>query len=120
MDRVYFFDLLGAAGGCLLLVPLLNSINGPNTVLAVAVLFAASSAIWFNLASSQTGRVLAVALALAFVALIAYNGRQHLIDIRYAKGNVLPEELFSRWNSFSRIGVTKGDDNGFFLGRQHC
>src|SRR5450631_3210481 len=24
VDRVYFFDLLGAAGGCLLLVPLLN------------------------------------------------------------------------------------------------
>lgn len=115
VDRVYFFDLLGASGGCLLLVPLLNSINGPNTVLAVAVLFAASAAIWFNLAGSQTGRVLAVALALAMVALIAYNGRQHLIDIRYAKGNPLPPELFSAWNSFSRIGVTKGDESGLSI-----
>src|SRR5690242_8617002 len=27
VDRVYFFDLLGAAGGCLLLVPLLNQLG---------------------------------------------------------------------------------------------
>src|SRR5690349_13252788 len=44
VHRVYFFDLIGAAGGCLLLVPLLNSIGGPNTVIAAAVLFASSSA----------------------------------------------------------------------------
>ncbi len=27
VDRVYFFDLLGAAGGCLLLIPLLESVR---------------------------------------------------------------------------------------------
>jgi len=46
IDRVYFFDLLGAAGGCLLLIPLLNNFGGPNTVIAAAVLFAVASAIW--------------------------------------------------------------------------
>ncbi len=106
VDRVYFFDLLGASGGCLLLVPLLNSLGGPNTVLAVAVIFAASSAVWYTLANGKTGRVVSVALALGFVALTAYNARQHLIDVHYAKGSKLPKELFSRWNSFSRIGVT--------------
>ena len=40
VDRVYFFDLLGAAGGCLALVLLLNTFGGPNTVIAVSVLFA--------------------------------------------------------------------------------
>ena len=30
IDRVYFFDLAGAAGGCLLLVPLLNQFGGPS------------------------------------------------------------------------------------------
>ncbi|MGI8743520.1 MAG: hypothetical protein ACR2NN_13310 [Bryobacteraceae bacterium] len=105
VDRVYFFDLLGASGGCLLLVPLLNSLGGPNTVLAVAVIFAASSAVWFNLSGAHAGRVVAVALALAFVALTTLNAREHLIDIRYAKGSRLPKEQFSRWNSFSRIGV---------------
>jgi hypothetical protein len=77
VDRVYFFDLLGAAAGCLALVPLLNHFGGPNSVLAASVLFAVSAAIWYNLAGTQRGRVGAVALALAFVVLIVYNGKQH-------------------------------------------
>src|SRR5688572_4988102 len=52
VDRVYFFDLMGAAAGCLLLVPFLNVVGGPNTVIIAAVAFAASSAIWFNLGGS--------------------------------------------------------------------
>src|SRR5271165_2617418 len=67
VDRVYFFDLLGAAGGCLVLVPFLNYFGGPNTVIAVSVLFAVSAAIWYNLAGTLRGRAGAVTLALAFV-----------------------------------------------------
>ena len=52
VDRVYFFDLLGAAGGCLVLVPFLNYFGGPNTVIAVSVLLAVSAAIWYNLAGT--------------------------------------------------------------------
>jgi hypothetical protein len=113
VDRVYFFDLLGASAGCLLLVPLLNSLGGPNTVLAAAVLFAASAGIWYHLAGSLSGRVAAVALALGFVVLIVYNGKTHRIDIRYAKGQRLPSEEFVKWNSFSRIGVTKPGDSDY-------
>lgn len=105
VDRVYFFDLMGAAAGCLLLVPLLNSFGGPNTVLAAAICFAASSAMWFSLAGRLNGRVGAVALGLAFVGLVVYNGKHNLIDIRYAKGSRIPKEEFVKWNSFSRIGV---------------
>jgi hypothetical protein len=105
VDRVYFFDLLGAAGGCLALVPLLNHFGGPNTVLATSVLFAVSAAIWYNLAGTLRGRVAAVALALGFVALIVYNWKLHPIDIHYAKGMPLPQEQFVQWNSFSRIGL---------------
>jgi hypothetical protein len=106
VDRVYFFDLIGAAAGCLALVPFLNFIGGPNTVLAAAVLFAVSSAIWFNCGASGLGRAAAVVLALVLVALIAYNGISRAIDIHYAKGQDLPPEMFSKWNSFSRIGLT--------------
>lgn len=105
VDRVYFFDLLGAAGGCLALVPLLNHFGGPNTVLATSVLFAVSAAIWYNLAGTLRGRVAAVALALAFVALIVYNWKLHPIDIHYAKGMQIRKEQFVQWNSFSRIGL---------------
>jgi hypothetical protein len=105
VDRVYFFDLLGAAGGCLMLVPLLNYFGGPNTVLAASVLFAVSAAIWYNLAGTLRGRAGAVTLALAFVALMAFNGKNHLIDVRYAKGHPIGQETFVRWNPISRVAL---------------
>jgi len=105
VDRVYFFDLLGAAGGCLVLVPFLNYLGGPNTVIAVSVLLAVSAAIWYNLAGTLRGRAGAVTLSLAFVALMAFNGKSHLIDIRYAKGHRIGRESFVRWNPISRIGL---------------
>src|SRR5690242_21599607 len=54
VHRVYFFDLLGAAGGCLLLIPLLNLPQGGlSTVLAAAILFAAAAAIWHSMDGSD-------------------------------------------------------------------
>src|ERR1043166_7413332 len=47
VNRVYFFDLLGAAGGCLLLLPLLEWVGGPNTVIAAGIFFAVAAAIWY-------------------------------------------------------------------------
>ncbi|WP_051669580.1 hypothetical protein [Bryobacter aggregatus] len=107
VERVYFFDLLGAAAGCLMLIWMLDTFGGPNTVIAVAVLFAATSAIWYNMAREFRGRVAAVGLALALTALFIFNIRSEWIDIRYAKGQVLANEQFVKWNSFSRIAVSK-------------
>ncbi len=107
VDRVYFFDLVGAAAGCLLLIPLLDTFGGPNTLIAVAVLFAATSAVWYNLAKDASGRVLAVALALGLTALFVFNIRANFLDVRYAKGMTLANEQFVKWNSFSRIAVSR-------------
>ena len=107
VDRVYFFDLLGAAAGCVVLIPFLDHFGGPNTVLAASVLFAVAAAIWYNRAGSLRGRAGAVVLALAFVALIVYNIQRHAIDIRYAKGRAIPREAFVQWNSFSRVGLVR-------------
>jgi hypothetical protein len=105
VDRVYFFDLLGAAGGCLVLVPFLDYFGGPNTVIAASVLLAVSAAIWYNLAGTSRGRAGAVTLALVLVALMAFNGKSHLIDLRYAKGHRIGQEAFVRWNPISRIAL---------------
>lgn len=105
VDKVYFFDLMGAAAGCAVLVKLLDWIGGPNTVIVAAVLFAVSGAVWFNMARSARGRIIAVSLALLLVALITYNAKKHLIDVRFAKGMELTGEEFVRWNSFSRIAL---------------
>jgi len=105
VDRVYFFDLLGASGGCLLLVPFLSYLGGPNTVLSASVLFAVSAAIWYHRAGAPHGRAGAVTLALVLVALMVYNGRSHWIDVRYAKGSRIPKEMFVQWNPISRVAV---------------
>src|SRR5205823_14249154 len=70
VDRVYFFDLLGAAGGCLALIPLLGQVRGENTIIVVGMLFAAAAAIWHTMAGSFTGRALSVALGLGLLGLI--------------------------------------------------
>ena len=75
VNRVYFFDLLGAAGGCLLLVPLLNQFGGPCTVISAAICFAVAAAVWHSMAESVRGRAGSVALALLLVAVITYNQR---------------------------------------------
>ena len=112
VDRVYFYDLLGAAGGCLLLVPLLNQFGGPCTVIAAAICFAVAAAIWHSIAGSVSGRAGSVALALALVAFLTYNQRHPILDIRYAKGHRLQDEVWSKWNSISRIGVQTGPKGG--------
>jgi hypothetical protein len=111
VDRVYFFDLMGAAGGCAVLVALLNWVGGPNTVIVAAALFAVSSAIWFNLAKAGRGRIAAVLVALFLVGFIVYNSKYYaVLDLRYAKNHELRDEEFVKWNSFSRIAL--GPESG--------
>jgi spermidine synthase len=112
VNRVYFFDLLGAAGGCLLLIPLLRGFGGVSTVLGASITFATAAAIWHSMAESVRGRVASVALGLALVAFLAYNQQHHLIDIKYAKDQALAQEMFQKWNDFSRIGLIDRKDEG--------
>jgi len=112
VDRVYFFDLLGAAAGCLLLIPLLDSLGGPSTLIAAGALFAASSVLWFHLAGARGGRAAGLALSAALLLLAIVNVKGGLIDLKYAKGKALDKEVFVKWNSFSRIGVDREDTGG--------
>jgi hypothetical protein len=115
IDRVYFYDLLGAAGGCLLLIPLLNQFGGPCTVVSAAICFAVAAAIWHSLAGSMKGRAGSVALALLLVAFLTYNQRHPIVDIRYAKGHKLQNEIWSKWNSISRIAVSHQPDGSYMI-----
>jgi len=105
VNRVYFFDLLGAATGCLLLIPLLDWFGGPSTVVSAAIFFSVAGAVWFSIAGSVQGRVCSVAIALALVALVAYNNLNHVIEPSHAKNQTLENEIFIKWNSFSRIAL---------------
>jgi hypothetical protein len=113
VHRVYFFDLLGAAAGCLLLIPLLDRFGGINAVLTAGTLFACASVIWFSIAGAGGSRIMAGSIAVAMMAWMAYNQRSHILDIRFAKGAPIEHEAFVQWNSFSRIGVLEKNPQGF-------
>lgn len=105
VDRVYFFDLMGAALGCIMLVVFLEHLGGPNTVLSAGVLFAASGAIWFHVEGKIQGRAAAVLIGLALTSLVILNFKKPVVEVKFAKGQKLPEERFTKWNAFSRIGL---------------
>ncbi|MGH9593904.1 MAG: hypothetical protein ACRD5L_12495, partial [Bryobacteraceae bacterium] len=111
VDRAYFFDLAGAATGCLLLIPFLEFFGGPNTVIASAVTYGVAAAIWYNQAGRARLRAVAVLVSLLLVTLMVVNGKDNWLDVRWAKGERLPPERFTAWNSFSRVGVSKVDQN---------
>ncbi|HTS30335.1 MAG TPA: hypothetical protein VMH81_30895 [Bryobacteraceae bacterium] len=105
VNRVYFFDLLGAAAGCLILIPLLDWFGGPSTVVAAAIFYAVAAAIWHSMAGSVMGRAGSVSLALLLVAFLTYNFRHPVLEPSHAKGQTLINEIWVKWNSFSRIAV---------------
>ncbi|MGA8273872.1 MAG: hypothetical protein WB919_20075 [Candidatus Sulfotelmatobacter sp.] len=106
VSRLYGADLCGGALACLAVVPLLNWIGGPNTILAASVAMAAAGFVW---AASSRVRLLAGGLAAAFIILIAANYSGRLIDVIYAKGTFRDPAWveFSHWNALSRVEVDR-------------
>jgi predicted membrane-bound spermidine synthase len=104
ITELYAADLTGGALACLAIVPLLNFVGGPNSILVAVIASAAASAIW---ARTPRSRRIALVLMAAFVLLTAANYSGKIIDIVYAKGvrRDQPWVLFSRWNAISRVEV---------------
>src|SRR3984885_4200851 len=106
IPRLYGADLCGGALACLAVVPLLNWMGGPNTILAAGISLALAAILW---AETSTIRKFAGFLALALAGLIAANHSGRLIDIVYAKGMFRNPEWveFARWNALSRVEVDR-------------
>jgi hypothetical protein len=110
INAVYAADLTGAAAGCLVLIPLLNQLGAPGVVLAAAALALIGAVLFAPPASRK--RFAAVS-AMAMTALVAGQlSGVASFDVTDTKGHATDRVLFSKWNSFSRIGVyerTHGD-----------
>ncbi|MSO22813.1 MAG: hypothetical protein EXQ58_06070 [Acidobacteria bacterium] len=107
INRLYSFDLAGAACGCLLVIPLLNVLGGPQAMLAIAMLAAAAG--WF-LVPAGCPKIL-YALPLLLVAplstTLVLQPNHPWLKIHYVKGRNEGEALFTQWNSSSRITVVQ-------------
>ena len=118
VHHAYFFDLAGAAVGCLLLIRFLDVAGGPGTVIAAAAVYAIAAALWYNQSGRDGLRIVAVLAALLMVILMVVNGKTRWFDVHWAKGERIPEERFSAWNSFSRVGVIQNrnpDGSSYWL-----
>ncbi len=110
VNAVYAADLLGAAGGCLILIPLLDRLGAPGVVLAAAALSIAAAVLFAPNANRHRIAVIGVAVLLAPIA--GHISGLAGFDVVGTKGHQGDRILFSKWNSFSRIGVyerTHGD-----------
>lgn len=105
VHRLYCADLAGAAAACLGLVPLLDWLGGPSTILAAAALVMAAAA-----AFDRRWRRWGGAAALALAALAGADQQGRRFDITYAKGVRRQHILYHRWNHLSRIEVQQGAD----------
>ena len=101
VNAVYAVDLLGAGAGCLLLMPALNRLGAPGAIVASALLGSLAAACFAPPAARRRFAILAT----AFVAVVVAAGAAGAFTVSSTKGHENHPVLFSKWNSFSRIGV---------------
>ena len=103
INVLYAADLLGAATGCLILIPLLNWLGAPGVVLTAAGL-SACAAVLFTPGASRR-RVGIIAAGLFAIPLLAQAVGLGPFDVTDTKGHEGDRILFNKWNSFSRVAV---------------
>jgi len=103
VNAVYAADLIGAAGGCLILIPLLDRLGAPGVVLAAAALSIAAGLLFAgDRARMRVAAAGAVVLALPVAGQLSGRAGFDVVDTKGHRGDTV---LFSKWNAFSRIGV---------------
>jgi hypothetical protein len=127
ISRLYAADLIGAAVGAIALVWLLNRIDAPSAVIAIAVLPCVAS-LWFARAARRSGFFrLSLGVAAFLVCLTVlnaglFNHHKPLFKVTWVGGprgvplyeTTTPE--YEKWNVFSRIRIDKLTPNRFTMG----
>jgi hypothetical protein len=115
ITAVYAADLLGAAAGCLLLMPALNIIGAPGAILTAAVMGTIAGMLLMGPAVPRAW-LFAIDAFVAIAIVVAVFGG---FDVGTTKGHENHPVLFSKWNSFSRIGVYDQPYGAWSLSEQY-
>jgi hypothetical protein len=111
---LYAADLAGSAAGCILTIPMLDSLHAPSAVIlnaSIAMLAVAA----FGAANRRARYAVPVAAILAVLALV--NASTKTIDIFWLKGGRNPRNsLYEKWNALSRIAVGEFNTDPFGWG----
>lgn len=111
ISQLYAADLLAAATGCLAIIAVLNTTDGPTAVLVVAFIASLGGVCFSVDAGSQRlkrlGQVTAVVLGLAAAGHMVLVWHEFpVLRILYTKGGFEPRPLYEKWNSYSRVQVS--------------
>ncbi|MEM7584174.1 MAG: hypothetical protein AAF560_12375 [Acidobacteriota bacterium] len=118
-DRIgplYAADLVGAAIGALIVIPLLAVLGGPPSALFCAVLMVLATCC-FMMAAGRKRAALAAGLvaALGLVA-VGIATETDALRLRYAKNKSEENVIAEKWNSFSRVAVHREADKRWSFG----
>ena len=114
--KLYAADLAGSAAGCLLTIPILNTIHAPTAVILNAGI-AALAAAAFGFSVSGKVRWIAAASCVGLLAVAGVNQSAKKIDIQWLKGGKnWHDGLYEKWNALSRIYVRENSNEPFGWG----
>src|SRR5499427_3166254 len=114
--KLYAADLAGSAAGCVLTIPILNTIHAPTAVILNAGI-AALAATTFAFSVRGKVRWIAAASCVGLFVIAGANQSVKKIDIQWLKGGRNSHDgLYEKWNALSRIYVRKNDDEPFGWG----
>ena len=114
--KLYAADLAGSAAGCLLTIPILNTIHAPTAVILNAGI-AALAAVAFGFSVSGKVRWIAAVSCAGLLAIAGVNQTAKKIDIQWLKGGRnWHDGLYEKWNALSRIYVRENSNEPFGWG----
>jgi hypothetical protein len=107
--RLYGFDLVGAACGCLLVIKVFDLIGGPRAIFvpAGAAMLAAIAFVMKGMTRANRGprlrTVLTIAIAAVSTFVFALDPKTR--ELGYTKGSHGDPVYYEKWNAYSRIAV---------------
>ncbi len=104
-SRLYFYDLLGAGSGCLLIILLLKLFGGITSLLLIAAVGVAGAILLLPRDVAAIHRWVAVLLLVVFLGVGCVHFLTGFAEIQFVRGRYEPNVLWSAWNSFSRVAV---------------
>ncbi|MDH3211709.1 MAG: hypothetical protein OEM05_04410 [Myxococcales bacterium] len=118
VDRLYFWDLIGAGLGCICTVFLMNLLTPPGAAIVSAAVFAAAAAVFATTRTARivslvsTGALLVASSAVDRISFTPAQSKQYSIQ----RSRYKLEPYFSHWSALFRTDVLE-DVHGNLRGR---
>jgi len=124
VGKLYAFDLIGGATGCLLIVQTLKVMSAQGAVFTACAGGAVSSVFFSldydgdcgNVKRVRKMQVVSGVLAILLIAVVLWDAKYSIkgepapLRLQWVKGKIEDPALYERWNTFSRVRVEGNPD----------